>query len=613
MQDLPEYSYRKLGKGYMRLFVLFRGEDNDLLRGLICHMRFDNAGAFRALSYVWGPEQPRHKRRILVTPQGVLRIKSTLGAALQRLRRKTKELVLWIDAICINQEDEDEKVKQISLLPQIFQRAICTLAVVATDDKNEQTVRTLLQIAAVQAYGSDVSKWPKELGFSRTTETWMRTGLPEHNSAFWVDVEYLFQRPWFRRAWIVQEAIAARTVTIICGKWTFDWNVLHSTMEVVDRKLGTTSLANAWRPFMVLTEHREWEARSHRWPLLDLLETFRYAEAGMQRDRVFSLLGLAIDADHPLFEPDYKSPLYRIVRRFAQAFIERDGGMRLLCLAGLGHAGGDEAQLRASDFPSRVPDWTRETVNPWPLSSATGRGVTFSASGKLKVGMRYEPDNDVLHVASIVCERIASVSRFCNEPSQRSRYFQELDAMIEACELIDSDRRQELKETVPVAGAIYPDTGVSSLISVSESYMAYRKVLRKDDLRTKSMRGSGRRGKKETTPGLNSLRLEEEHVTSGFREKSKTYAALLDAYIIGWKFVMTASGRCGIAPNGVLPGDIVAIVSGGNVPFILREGLAPARGTLFLVSECYIDGLMFGEAVEVFKTKTWIPNHLYLD
>lgn len=574
-------------------------------------MPFDNAGAFRSLSYVWGPEKLSHKKRMLVTPQGILEIKASLGAALQRLRQQTKELVLWVDAICINQEDEDEKVKRISLLPQMFQRAICTLAVVATDDKSEQTVRTLLQIAAVQAYGSDVSKWPEELGLLRTRVPWMRAGLPAHDSTFWEDVTELFQRPWFRRAWIVQEAIAARTVTLICGRWTFDWNVLHSAMEVVDHNLGMTTLGEAWRPFMILTEHREWEARSHRWPLLSLLETFRYAKAGFQRDRFFSLLGLAMDADNPLFEPDYKSPFEQIVRRFAQAFIGKEGGMRLLCLAGLGHVA-QGTELRASSFPSWVPDWTRETTNRWSLSSAAGRGVKFSASGKLKPWIRYNQEADELDVAGFICdcEDIMLVSRFCNEPSQRSRYFQELDSMIDACELIHPDRRQELKETVPVAGALYPDTGVSSPVSITGSYAAFRKALRKDDLRAKSMRGS-KRTKRERRSELSGPSLDKEPVAAGFREKSMMYEALLDSYILGWRFVITKSGRCGIAPNGVLPGDNVAILSGGKVPFILREGLKPGLG-IFLVGECYIDGMMFGEEVEEYATESAPPFTLSL-
>lgn len=590
----------------MRLFVLFRGEESDILRGNICHMPFSNAGAYRSLSYVWGPEQPNHKKRLLITPQGVLRIKTSLGAALQRLRQNAKELVLWVDAICINQEDEDEKAKQIMLLPQIFQRATCTLAVIAADNKSEQTVETLLQIAAVQAYGPDITKWPQEVGFLRTRDRWIVKGVPAYDSDFWQSVEDFFRRPWFRRAWIVQEAIAARTVTLICGKWMFDWNVIRTAMEVVDQALGATALADAWQPFMMLTEHRELEVRAKRRPLLDLLETFRHTKAGLQRDRFFSLLGLAADADHPNFEPDYRAPFEQIVCRFAQAFIEHGGGMRLLRLAGIGHSGhGNESCERR--FPSWIPDWTRESRNRGSLSSAIGRGVTFSASGKLKSWMEFDMEKDRLRVACFICNPVVvSVSHFCNEPSQRSRYFQEVDSMIEACSLIPPHARQHLKETVPIAGALYPETSVSSPTSVSESYAAFRKVMRKDELRNKSMHGTGKRKGKMTLLRDSDSRSEKEPMTTSFREKSKAYVALLDAYVLGWRFIILKNGQCGIAPPGVLVGDMIGIVSGGNVPFVFRK--YPETDTdLLLVGECYVDRLMSGEGVKQFKSMDGIP------
>lgn len=606
-----EYRYARLNEGDMRLFILFRGEHHDVLRGLICHIPFKAPGAFRALSYVWGPEQASHKRRILVTPQGVLRIKTSLAAALQRLRQKTKNLVLWVDAICINQDDEAEKVQQISLLPQIFQRSVRTLAVVATDDKSEQAIRVLMQIAAIQAYGPHTSQWPAKLGLLKTPLPWAREGLPAHESTFWKDVEDFFQRTWFRRAWIVQEAIAARSVTLICGKWMIDWNALHIAMEIVDKKVRRFALANAWQPFMKLAEHREWEARSQRWPLLYLLDTFQHVQAGLQRDRFFSLLGLASDADNPLYEPDYRDPLEKIVRRFAQAFVEQGDGLRLLHRAGLGHIErGNE--LRASRFPSWVPDWTRQTHRHGSLSSAVGRGVTFSASSKLKSYIFYDREEDVLEVAGFEVTRIRSVSRFSNELSQRSRYFQEIDDMIGDCDLIKPDQRQRLKETVPVAGALYPDSGLARPVSISEAYVAYRKVLRKDELRIKSLRCRGENKGKRALRRDDGPVSEREPISPGFRERAKTYEALLDSCILGWRFVLTNDGRCGIAPNGVSPGDLVGIVSGGNVPFILRNGLGPAFGT-FLVGECYIDGAMFGEWVEDHKAGSEISDTFFLD
>lgn len=599
-QSLPKYCYQTLNEGDMRLFVLFPGEYDDPLRGCICHIPFDTAGPYRALSYVWGPDH--QSERNLVTPNGVLKIKTTLGSAFQRIRQKKKELVLWVDAICINQEDTKEKVQQIRLLPRIFQGATCTLAVLATDDRSYQAVGILLQIAALELYGIDFSRWPKHL--IRPRAAWVNNGMPDPDSDFWRDVSDMFQRPWFRRAWIVQESIAARTVQFICGKWIFDWNDLHYAMEIVDRRLGMYAFADSWRPFMILSEHRECEAVSQRRPLLHLIQTFRYVETGKyQRDRFFALLGLAADGDNTLFEPDYDSPFEVVVRRFAQGFVENGDGMELLYDAGL------DKQKGQGRFPSWVPDWTTESLDRGGLNSAEGRGVTFSASGRRLSDISYNQKRDMLRVGLFWCDKIERVSRFSNEPSQRSRYFQELDSMIETCNHFEPERQRQLKETVPIAGALYPEVGSSLPINISESYSAFRKVLRKDELKAKNMRRNGKKARAQT-PSAN-IKSAQRPAVIGIREKSNAYASLLNDHIVGWRFVTTVEGRCGIAPSGVLPGDVVAIFSGGKVPFLVRLGFHPWGGT-FLIGQCYIDGIMFGEAVKQFEGQQHLPSRFYV-
>lgn len=601
-QNLPKYCYQRLGEGEMRLFVLFPGDYDDPIRGCICHMPLSSAGPYRALSYVWGPDQ--QSERNLATPDGVLKIKAALGSALQRIRQKDKEMVLWVDAICINQEDTKEKVQQILLLPRMFQGATSTLAVLSTDDRSYQTVGILLQIAALNIFGVDFARWPEQL--IRPRAAWLKNGMPGADSEFWQDVSYLFERPWFRRAWIVQESIAARTVQFICGKWIFDWNDLYFAMQIVDRKLGIYTFANSWQPFMILSQHREWEAARRRWSLFHLIQTFRYVKTGKhQRDRFFALLGLAADGDNPLFEPDYDSPFDVVLRRFAQGFVQAGYGMEMIYDAGL------DKQKNESRFPSWVPDWTVEASDRGNLNSAEGRGVNFSASGRLLSSIFYDQNKDILKVSGAFWDTINCVSRFSNLPSQRSRYFQELDLMVDACDHIEPDRQQQLKETVPIAGALYPEHGSSCPISITESYSAFRKVLRKDELKARNTRGNGNKAKTRTPSSCKNSK--KSPVVIGIREKSKAYASLLDQYILGWRFVTTQGGRCGIAPSSVLPGDKIAILSGGKVPFVVRESFLPFGGA-FLIGQCYIDGMMFGEAVNGIQLdgEKYISSTVYL-
>ncbi|KAH8906655.1 hypothetical protein BR93DRAFT_958839 [Coniochaeta sp. PMI_546] len=75
---------------------------------------------YKALSYTWGQEPPRHT---IICDGKPFPVRPNLYSALRRLRRATQPLTLWIDAICINQEDLDEKKSQIPLMSDIYYQA----------------------------------------------------------------------------------------------------------------------------------------------------------------------------------------------------------------------------------------------------------------------------------------------------------------------------------------------------------------------------------------------------------------------------------------------------------------------------------------------------------
>jgi hypothetical protein len=75
---------------------------------------------FEALSYVWGDDAPFDK---ISVNDGYIYIRQNLSIALRCLRHASQSRVLWIDAICINQEDLDEKNAQVSLMHKIYSQA----------------------------------------------------------------------------------------------------------------------------------------------------------------------------------------------------------------------------------------------------------------------------------------------------------------------------------------------------------------------------------------------------------------------------------------------------------------------------------------------------------
>ncbi|KAH7136324.1 heterokaryon incompatibility protein-domain-containing protein [Dactylonectria macrodidyma] len=74
---------------------------------------------YRALSYVWGQKTSSHSVQINNTRVPVWK---NLEGVLQRLRRDVggEDVQLWIDAVCINQKDEEEKNAQVAMMSNIY-------------------------------------------------------------------------------------------------------------------------------------------------------------------------------------------------------------------------------------------------------------------------------------------------------------------------------------------------------------------------------------------------------------------------------------------------------------------------------------------------------------
>jgi hypothetical protein len=468
--------------------------------------------------------------------------------------------VLWVDAICINQQDVVEKSSQIRFLPHIFQRAASVFAFLGNSPQNQRALETLMQIRAKGA----VADWPKCL--PPVPLSWNSLSVPSPQDTVWADIHQFFQNPWFRRAWVIQEVVLAASVRIVCGNWIVDWNDLLSATQTVDRECrrSTTATANVcpWEFYLELAQHREWEARQTRWALINLLEPFRYLEASWTRDRLFALLGFASDGADPAFEPDYTIPLEAVVTRFAGAFIKQGKVLQLLYRASLGS--------QPSRFPSWVPDWT--TLKPPSLYEASAGGKQFCASWIAEPYVEHDAGSDELRVRGFRLDTLQHVTSASNVPEQWGEYWQEIDAMMDVPMIktvYPQNMRDEMKWKVPIVGALFPRTMGPGNLDLEVSYDAFRRNLAMAKL----------------------ARFENDPAVSA---EGNNYALALGDNIYGWKFFTTQRGLVGLGPPSSMAGDLVYVFNGGGVPFLIRRS-ATRAGAYRLIGECYVHGLMDGE------------------
>ncbi|KAH8767962.1 heterokaryon incompatibility protein-domain-containing protein [Hyaloscypha sp. PMI_1271] len=184
------------------------------------------APKYQALSYVWGDPSDKIFITVNCADFGVTR---NLYTALLRLRRRFRDVVVWIDAVCINQSDVAERNEQVLKMRDIYNKAAPTIAWLGED--GDGLIRIAFKI--IKAFAHILEKYD-ELTIPYTTYVELVVlfypQLFEANT--WMALERLFDRPWWHRAWVYQEFVISHQVVLMCGKATLDWRKLKTACVV---------------------------------------------------------------------------------------------------------------------------------------------------------------------------------------------------------------------------------------------------------------------------------------------------------------------------------------------------------------------------------------------
>lgn len=140
-----EYFYRPLDhkRSEIRLLTLLpSSQTTDSVQCSLSHASLDDRPRFEALSYVWGPPLPAHD---IVVDGTRCNVTTNLHQALEALRRAKKPRILWVDAVCINQDDDDEKAHQVPLMGRLYAEAPRTVIWFGASNENIEALITWLR------------------------------------------------------------------------------------------------------------------------------------------------------------------------------------------------------------------------------------------------------------------------------------------------------------------------------------------------------------------------------------------------------------------------------------------------------------------------------------
>jgi hypothetical protein len=174
-----------------------------------------NIVKYEALSWRWGDEQ-NGEYAVMIHKDGALyrkRVSQTLGLALKYLRFE-RERFLWIDALCINQDDHDERSSQVAMMSLVYSAAEKACVWLGEDD-DESTM-------AIKFIREDIN--PLKNFDNLCTD--------KQHAAKWRSLLVLMQRAWFSRRWVVQEIVLAQKATVYCGPDKIEWPELAIAVEL---------------------------------------------------------------------------------------------------------------------------------------------------------------------------------------------------------------------------------------------------------------------------------------------------------------------------------------------------------------------------------------------
>ncbi|KAE8343095.1 hypothetical protein BDV24DRAFT_173453 [Aspergillus arachidicola] len=294
---MASFTYSKLPPepGTTRMLRLFPHKDrNAQIRGELIDYDLSNTDGrshlYEALSYVWydGEESSNEEAPSIILNDCKFSVTPNLHAALLRLRNHQLERMIWIDAICINQNDNDEKQKQIPLMRTIYAQANCVIVWLGEARDNSDKAFESIQRLAGDTYD-------------------------DHDACL-----MLLQRNWFRRIWVLQEVGVARCISIMCGHVEMNGYTFCKGFSKLEL---SSSLLRHVHPVIYLI--RDAILRPKYRPdscgslsIGQLIDMYQNHDATVQHDKVYALLGLsAEDPRTPALKPNYALPWNDVLKQ----------------------------------------------------------------------------------------------------------------------------------------------------------------------------------------------------------------------------------------------------------------------------------------------------------
>ena len=327
----------------------------------------------------------------------VLQITENLKEALLQLTRNgissnpgdrvqwRRQPLIWIDALCINQKNSDEKGSQVQMMSEIYRLAKTVIVWLGVGDMHTNitdsegkiikdikgpAIEVVDRLASIPPEKRHV-QIPRDLS---DPEVYRILEIEYIEPQSWLSYGAFLQRTWFSRVWVLQETFFAQEIVVFCGCLVIAWSditvgthVLKNTvlgdLLVVAVKNATdqpnTSMSSIGNVIVNQLVFENMRAKADSLNLEKLLVYSRYFNATQNKDHIYALLGMWKQSLIHKATPETITPKYNKEVSVEQVFTEASwailsemADLNILSLVE------DRSVRTLYNLPSWVPDYS---------------------------------------------------------------------------------------------------------------------------------------------------------------------------------------------------------------------------------------------------------------
>ena len=371
----------------------------------LLHTSLESPRSYIAISYAWGETE---ETRNIVLNGHEFPITQSLWGALQRLRSRAFPVIIWADALCINQHNVIERNIQVQLMADIYSKAYSVAVWLGPEaDNSHEAIDLMHELLEAEAKEGEVEWLIRDIISSRRRRQYFQCLVS------------LFQRNYWARLWVVQEITNAVDVTVYCGSSAVPWTSYVATsylclrygLELDASQLDAfaegispePTLSSRWST--TLSMHGPGLIRNRHYrknppaSLLPALLHYRDRVCMNPRDKIYGILGMLSAYERSGILVDYALPVGHVFINVVDYLLSTTRRLDVIrsAIHLLDH-------IPTVNLPSWTPDWSYNTrVKPM-----RNEDRPFAASGQTDAKFAFANRHKQLEISGIAIDTIGS-------------------------------------------------------------------------------------------------------------------------------------------------------------------------------------------------------------